>query len=137
MSSTCTCTNKISFPFSLMKSVVSTFPLWNHFSIKNLLKHSYQGKYVNSPIISILNSPFISLKKSWQRFGLVELKIMSSTYTCTSKISFPFSLMKSAVSTFPLWNHFSIKNLLKLSYQALGACLRSYKAFYNLNTWFG
>jgi len=42
------------------------------------------------------------------------------------------SFLKSVVLIFPLEKLFLIKNVLNLSYQALGACFRPYNAFVSL-----
>ena len=41
--------------------------------------------------------------------------------------------MNRVVSTFPLEKHLSKRKLLNLSYQALGACFKPYKAFESFN----
>ena len=48
-----------------------------------------------------------------------------------------FFLKNNVIFTFPLEKPFSTKKLLSIPYQALGVCLRPYKAFFNLKTWLG
>ena len=53
------------------------------------------------------------------------------------RMSLSCFLMKRVVSTLPLEKSFFKRNALNLSYQALGACFKPYKAFDNLKTWLG
>jgi len=94
-------------------------------------------KKFNSLTMDISNSFCISWDNSLRKESLVDPKIISSTFICTKRISCNFLLIKSVVSTFPLVKPFSKRNLLKRSYQALGACFKPYRAFFNLNTWLG
>ena len=51
-------------------------------------------------------------------------------------MSFLNVFLNKVVSTFPLVKSFSKRKLLKRSYQALGACFKPYKDFFNLKTYF-
>jgi hypothetical protein len=86
---------------------------------------------------SISNSSCINLENSLQRDALVEPNIISSTYICTTRMSFSRVLLKSVVSIWPLLKSFLIRKLLSLSYQALGACYKPYSDFLSLKTWSG
>ena len=125
------------------------------FSISNLLISSLQyfdrlinipffvcficspRKKFNSPIMDIANSFCISWENSLHRESLVDPKIISSTYICTKRISCNFLLIKSVVSTFPLVKPFSKRNLFNRSNQAVRACFKPYRAFFNLKAWLG
>jgi len=69
--------------------------------------------------------------------SFVDPKIISSTYICTMSKSSFLVLVNKVVSIFPLVNHFSKRNPLSLSYHALGAYFKPYKALVNLKTLFG
>ena len=78
-------------------------------------------KYVSSPIILILKFSFIKFANSLYKTCLVAPKMISSIYTyTTSKLSFSF-FKNNVVSIFSFLKPFSIRNLLSLSYHALGA----------------
>ena len=81
-------------------------------------------KNISSSIILVSNSPCINFANSSHNDYFVAPKIMSSTYICTTnKLSSSF-FKNNVVSTFPLLKLFSIRNLLSISYQALGAYFR-------------
>ena len=48
----------------------------------------------------------------------------SSTYICTKSMSFSLVFMKRVVSIFPILKPSFKRNLLNLSYHALGACFK-------------
>jgi hypothetical protein len=64
-------------------------------------------------------------------------KTISSTYTCTIRISLPCLRRNKVRSTLPISNPLSNRNPLNHLYQALGACFNPYNAFLNLYTWWG
>jgi hypothetical protein len=53
---------------------------------------------------------------------------ISSTYTCTIRISMPYLRRNKVRSTFPVSKPRSNRNPLNLPYQSLGACLNPYNA---------
>src|SRR3954465_15864938 len=82
----------------------------------------------------ISNSAYIDLAKSFPSVALEVPKIISSTYIWQIKILFLKVLQKRVVSTFPLVKPLSRRKELNLSYQALGACFKSYNDFFSLKT---
>ena len=81
-------------------------------------------KKLSSPIMLISNSLCMQLENSSQRETLVAQKMMSSTYICTKSMSLSLVFMKRVVSIFPILKPFFKRNLLNLSYHALGACFK-------------
>jgi len=69
---------------------------------------------------------------SIQRDLLLTPNIISSTYIYTSKRSLPFLFVKRVVLSLSMLKSFSMRKVFNLSYQALSACFKPYKAFLSL-----
>jgi len=70
--------------------------------------------------------------KSLQNFSLVDLKLISSTYIWTIRMSLSIYFINKVASTLPLTKSFEIRKVEILLYQALRDCFKPYKALSSL-----
>ena len=91
-------------------------------------------KKFNSLIKLILNLFYMHFANSLQRYLLVALNIISSTYIYISKISLPFSICEKGGVNLPMLKSLSIRKDFNISYHVFGSCFKPYKAFLSLKT---
>ena len=97
--------------------------------------YCFPRKNLSSPIILISNSPCISLEKFLHRFFISSTKNnIIYIYLNNKKIIFLMQDEQSFIN-FSSFKTFLSRKELSLSYQALRACFRPYRAFVSLKTW--
>ena len=131
-------------PISMLASLTCSIPNLFSRSLTYLLWLMKMSSFVclicnpikkfNFSIMLILNSSCLYFAKSLQRDSLVAPNIISSTYICTIKIFLPFLFIKRMVSILPMLKSFLMRKDFNLSYQALRASFKPYKAFLRFKT---